>query len=375
MIFLAFLCKGSKEMKAQPTQITNKSIVSVFVPYWGRGNPYQDTLAVHLVEHGISVDKDDFLKKIFRRIVFHHYKPNILHLHWLSPFGGTTISLLKMMAFVMRLFILWTLGLRIVWTVHNLIPHEAKYPKIDLLVRKLIAKLAHAIIAHSEAAKKKIVSAWRLKKIDRIFVIPHGNYINQYENNIDQTTARAKLNICDSKVVMLFLGGIRPYKGVLELIKAFKLLEQEKAYLVIAGNPLNNRLSSAIKEQIKGVENIQYKPGFVPTDQIQVYMNACDVVVFPYHKILSSGAVVLAMSFGRACIAPRWDCICDILDSSGAFLYEPGNVESLVQAMHSTVERRAQLKEMGEYNKLQAQQWDWDTIACKTKEVYKKCLS
>jgi len=58
-------------------------------------------------------------------------------------------------------------------------------------------------------------------------------------------------------------------------------------------------------------------------------MNACDVVVFPYQEILTSGAVILAMSFGRACVAPRLGCIQDVLDDKGAFIYEPSNKAGL----------------------------------------------
>jgi len=364
-------------MKTELGRTMDKNLVCAFVPYWGSSNPYQDELAKSLELQGIKVEKGDTLKSVFHDIIYRRYRLDILHLHWLPTFGLRPISLLRLILFVLRLSILRVLGVKIVWTAHNLIPHESKYHKGDWLVAKLVTTLAQSIIVHGETARKEVISTFRLKNPDKTLVIPHGNYIGQYPNKINRTMARKILGIPDSKIVMLFLGGIRSYKGVLELIKDFKLLnlEYEDAYLMIAGRAINDEVNDIINKEIEGHENIRYKPGFVPAEDIQVYMNACEVCVFPYKEILTSGAVILAMSFGRACIAPKVGDICDTLDARGAFLYEPENECGLVAAMRRAAEKRSQLEEMGEYNRLQALQRDWRMVGQKTKEVYLGCLS
>ncbi len=50
-----------------------------------------------------------------------------------------------------------------------------------------------------------------------------------YENKIDRVEGRKILSISDSRPVFLFLGTIRPYKGVIELIKTFKELNFDAA--------------------------------------------------------------------------------------------------------------------------------------------------
>lgn len=355
-------------------RIAEKNIVSVFAPYWDIGNPYQDELSRHLAIHGVKVQKSPSLKTAFHRIIYRRDKPDILHLHWLPSFTGSVISLLRLIAFMTRLFILRIIGLRVVWTVHNLIPHEAKYPKIDLSIRKIVSRLSHVLIVHGDMAKKEIIATWHLKDGENIFVVPHGNYVGCYENKVDQTAARAQLAVPNSKIVILFLGGIRPYKGVLELIDTFKALRDERAHLVIAGRPLNEELTSAIRSKIQGYDNIEFVPGFVAEDQMQVYMNASDIVVFPYRTVLTSGSVVLAMSFGRPCIAPRVGCITDVLDDVGAFLYGPGEKGGLLWAMRCAIDRRDDLRCMGEHNRKLAERWDWNSVAEKTIKVYRSCL-
>jgi len=44
---------------------------------------------------------------------------------------------------------------------------------------------------------------------------------------------------------------------------------------------------------------------FIPDNDIQIYMNAADIIVLPYLDILNSGVAILAMSFGKPVIAPR----------------------------------------------------------------------
>ena len=79
-------------------------------------------------------------------------------------------------------------------------------------------------------------------------------------------------------------------------------------------------------------------------------MNACDVVVFPYRDTLTSGAVVLAMSFARACIAPRRGCLAALLDRAGGFLYDPDRSRWPRQRLAAGHRSRDQLPEMGRHN-------------------------
>jgi len=92
----------------------------------------------------------------------------------------------------------------------------------------------------------------------------------------------------------------------------------------------------------------------------------------PYKDILTSGAVILAMSFGKPIIAPAIGCIPDVLDSEGSILYDPSEKEGLLKAMKQALD--ANLKKMGEHNFELAKHLRWDEIAKRTYEVYQECL-
>ncbi|MCA1991988.1 MAG: glycosyltransferase family 4 protein [Coleofasciculus sp. S288] len=355
------------------TEQSSASRLKVAVRPWWHDNPYQKLLAEHLEKLGVEV------KGVGSQthLPLSEGKLNILHLHWLHPvFLAPSLleSVLNLVKFISGLVILRVMGTKIVWTAHNLKDHESRYSQLDYLCTKLVTRLSHRIIAHGEVAKQEIAKAFQMKSDCKISVVPHGSYIGCYDNQISSIEARNALGLSESSFVLLFLGSIRPYKGVLELIAAFKQLQHPNLQLVIAGKPFDEETPALIEQAIAGRDDIKFIPGFVPDSQIQVYMNACDVVVFPYRDILTSGAVLLAMSFGRACIAPRKGCIRETLDDSGAFLYDPAIESGLLQAMNQAIQKRAEVSRMGEHNHQLAEQWNWHRIAELTLNVYQSCL-
>jgi len=347
----------------------------VFVPYWGAGNPYQDALTRHLSALQVALQKQYSLKDLFRYGIFLIARPDIVHLHWLPEFGWREWRFLRALAFVSRLALLRLRGIPLVWTVHNLRPHESRHPRLDWLLARTVAALSNGLIVHGQNARQQAIDTWRLRDPGRFVVIPHPSYIGDYPNRIDRPTARARLGVKDSQVVFLFLGAVRPYKGVLELIQAFQQLASDRAVLVIAGQPLNDEFRRKIETAGAGLDNVRFRPGFVADDQIQVYMNAADVVVLPYRHLLSSGAALLAMSFGKPCVGPAMGCLTDVLDASGAFLYDPACETGLLESMRRVVERADTLAAMGEYNRQKASQWTWASAAAATRTLYDRCLS
>ena len=310
--------------------------------------------------------------------VIRQWKADILHLHWLDPFYSapyTTKSLVRLVLFITQLYFLRMVGVKLVWTVHNIKSHYDHHILLERLCNIFVARLSHKIIVHCETAIKEVAGAFRVKNTKKIIVIPHGNYIDWYENNNDRVQARKALNIQGKGFVFLFLGAIRPYKGLLELITAFKKLQNKNAHLVIAGKSFDEEFSRVIREKIGAHDNIKFNCDFVPENKIQMYMNAADVVVFPYLEFLTSGAVILAMSFSRPCIAPFKGCFKDVLSDLGAFLYDTENEDGLFEAMDRALCSVSDLDNMGKHNRKIAEQLDWNLVAKKTFEVYRYCLN
>ena len=340
-------------------------------------HPYQKQLSVELSSLGVDFSSLGF-KSIFLFDVLNQ-KIDTLHLHWLHAYlvKSTLIkSLGSTFIFLSQLFILRLLGIKIVWTVHNLKNHESRSLFLDWFGTACVARLSHTIIAHCECAKKDIINHFQLKKSEKVLVIPHGNFSNYYENSISRLDARKHLNIDDSEFVILFLGLIRSYKGIPELLDAFEQLKEDNVRLLIAGKLYSEELALIRLLEEKNTQNIQisFIPGYISDNEIQIYMNAADVVVFPYRSILTSGAVLLAMSFSRACIAPRIGCIGEVLDDQGSFLYDPDAEMGLLNCLQKAIQNHSKLEKMGQHNFQLAEKFNWTHIAKMTSEVYQHCL-
>jgi beta-1,4-mannosyltransferase len=344
-----------------------------FVPVW-LDNPYHAELEKALSALGIHVLRPDSLKFFCRDYKAGIANVDVVHLHALPPFSWSRLSFVRYVRFYLRLSYLQKTGVRLVWTVHNLQNHDSRQPWIESFLARSVAQRVDAMIVHGNTAKQILESRWGSQTSQRIHVIPHGHYIHSYRNNTSREAARAHFRFSESNLVFGFLGQIRPYKGVVEMVKAFKACTDPNVRLIIAGRPINEAMTKEIALAIHGDVRIKFLPGHVADDDVQVHLNACDVFVLPYQRVLTSGAAVLAMSFGKPCIAPRVGCVTDMLDEEGALFFDPSIDGDLERAIRQTVACRQRLPEMGFHNLRRAAGWGWKEIGRETAGVYEQCL-
>ena len=100
----------------------------------------------------------------------------LLHLHW-PQFalhrGGRILPRLSLLNARLSLWWLRTLGVRLVWTVHNAVPHEQETAD-DTLVSRILARDAALKIVHSVHVIEELEATGA--DTQRIVVIPHGGY-------------------------------------------------------------------------------------------------------------------------------------------------------------------------------------------------------
>lgn len=350
--------------------------IRLVIPPHGPANPYLSHLERDLAALGICSAR--FRQSVVAMgIAILRTRPHVLHLHWLHPFyenRSRRRSWLRLAASLTALRLLHLLGVRIVWTAHNIAHHEAKGANVDRACTRFVARHADAIIAHSDSAKRRLLAELPIPDADRVFVIPHGHYIDSYPNTMDRATARSRLQLPTSGPVLLFFGQIRPYKGALELIEAFARLDCSDARLVIAGRPLTDGDAQLVREASSNDLRVTLAFGHIPDDEIQTYMKACDAVVLPYRDILTSGAAVLAMSFGRACVVPKMACFTELLGEGGAVFYDPASEGGLLAGLQEAVSDVGRLDSMGAANVERARTWDWGSIARRTVAAYQTAL-
>jgi glycosyltransferase involved in cell wall biosynthesis len=279
--------------------------------------------------------------------------------------------ILKSIVFLAQLKICALLGKRLVWTAHNAKSHELLFPRLERWVVRRIGAEVHAIIVHCDSARTEISQYLAIDDQEKFSVIDHGNYIGIYADEVTEGEARKELGLDEGDMVILFLGNIRPYKGLDDLITSFRKIHRPGAKLLIAGKPLNAEMQNAIESRCNNNPDIIFHPAFIADDDMQLYLRACNVVAFPYKRILASGAVILAMSFGKPCIVPDIGCMSSIITRSANYLYSPVGLAGLDLALEKAINQKDRLAEMGAKNYERAKQLDWDRIAGETAMLYK----
>lgn len=307
-----------------------------FFPDYRKSNIYQNLLYSHIPNNYAlySGDIDDALQAIkdgMEKVIF--------HLHWTNYIirGVKSIAEAEKAKnkFLKKIFEFLSEGGKFIWTIHNTLPHDCPYPKQEIELRNTICAAAHKIHIHSEKSISEIQEYLYLP-LEKVQIIHHGNYVGLNPNHVSQIQARQSFHFDSKETIFLFLGQIRPYKGIEDLIQAFLKIQPDfpNIRLLIAGMPVEPINKENYISTTNTLSKITFIEKYIPEDELQWYFNAADVVVLPYRKILTSGSLLHAMSFSRPAITPRVGMTEEIIeDNNNGFLYEMGSIKSLADVM------------------------------------------
>lgn len=316
--------------------------------HW-RENPYLDLLEQGLQQHNVNCVRDDSDGLSWRWLWAQRGRVQVLHFHWLEYHYERATSLKSASAltlFLLKLMLARALGYRLVWTVHNIQPHEPKHAQLDRMCWWALAYLAQAIVVHCHDSARQVAQRWGAAAAGKTHVIAHPNYIGVYKIDCDRHTARQRLNLNDDHRVLLYLGAVRPYKGIEDAIAAFRQLSDPQARLILAGRPINDEIKAQIAALAAADARIQAIFEYIPAGEIAHYYAAADAVVLPFRHVQTSGSALLAMSLARPVLTSAQGCLPELIAPETGLLYEPDQPGALAAAMQHILQK--DLHQMGE---------------------------
>lgn len=283
--------------------------ISAFPPGVTReGNPYFRLCHAALAKRGISVSDDLEIDR--RWLEARAGSIDAVHLHWperfwrRTPFGDVSRvrraalaceRLLQLVRFVRaaRRF-----GMRCLWTVHNLEPHEGAY-RWDRYGYRLLARECDLVICHSRSATRAVRERYRPR--GRVVVMPIGDPAEVHPAPRPRADVLSGLGLDARRPVVSCFGWLRQYKGLDLACAAIERLNG-KVQLLIAG-PCHAEFDVA-----RILPMIGRLPGAVLidrklTDQEFADLTAAsDAVLLPYRAITGSSALLAALGFGRGVV-------------------------------------------------------------------------
>ena len=249
----------------------------------------------------------------------------------------------------------------------------------DLYLMKRVSMIT---VMHEGLANRLIQYGF---KKDSVYVIPHGIDIATFDN-IDELKVKKirEKFVSEEKITVLFAATLTPHKGVEYLVKSADILINEERLnvkFILAGNiSLDKAFVEKIKRYIeeKGLSKNVVITGFLPYDDLKALYRVSDIFVYP---LLGYGGVAIslleAMAAGLPLIATNIGGLpTQVRDGWNGFLVEPANEKQLAEKIKYLIDHPEERIKMGiNSRKLAEGEFNWDKIAEKYIEVYKKVLS
>lgn len=262
----------------------------------------------------------------------------VLHLHWLNLVLADSRSAKEAhkdrLAFLGRIDRYRDAGGRLAWTVHNILPHAARFEDEEAQLSADIAERCDVI--HTMAgATPEIVAPWFALPPEKILRVPHPSYLGAYEDRISREQARHELGFSPDETVHVVLGAIRPYKGLTELLDAWDAIAGDGTArrLVIAGGPTDEPGVAELLDRAAVHPSVLLHAGPVAPADVQIYLRAADLAILPYVRALNSGALLLALTFGLPVVVPAGGGLAEVVDERNARTFDLDDPASLAAAL------------------------------------------
>lgn len=258
---------------------------------------------------------------------------------------------------------------KLVYTVHNILPHEAK--ESDKKRNLRFYKKCDMLVVHNNWTKKILVEEYGIQQ-DNICVMPHGTYNVQKKSDTKNES---------NKKTFLMFGMIRKYKGIDVLFRAIARLPEEvrkDTLFVVAGvqkENLDNTSYERMIEELHISDCTRFINRRIEDQELPDLFAKTDACVFPYKEIYGSGALLMAYSYEKPVIASDVPVFVEETNKGETgILFKSENPESLAQALiYFCQASNAEVKRyVDNIKKLVNQKYNWEKSASVLLNMYKR---
>ena len=204
------------------------------------------------------------------------------------------------------------LGLPLVHTVHNVLPHEEVAGDREFC--GAIYKRCDWLVVHSDCARRELSDLFP-GCARKVIVARHGLY-TMYPRAAagERAGVRRDLDISCDQTALLFFGGVRPYKNIDGVLGALRDPRCAQTVLVVSGKESGypdlvpqDALGRTRKlaQQLGVADRVRLIPRHLNVAETAGLFAAADCLVLPYRKSYGSGLLLLGMTFGKHVIATR----------------------------------------------------------------------
>jgi glycosyltransferase involved in cell wall biosynthesis len=344
-------------------------------------NPYQRLLYGECERHGLQVRyvgkltpgrTPNLIVLPFELVFWRLAGYRILHVHWVFGFrlpGAGRVRAIGRLGrtwFNAMLGLARRLGMSVVWTAHNTLPHERVFDD-DVAARHTLMDASSLVIAHSQAALAELERV--VARPRRAAVIPPGPF------NLNPGAARlrpAGAERTSGPLPLLFFGKVISYKGVEELLEAVAKLPPGTVELRVVGQCSDPALGRSIK-RLAGAGVELRLDRRVSDEEATALMGWADAVALPFRRVTTSASALFAMEHGRPLVVPDLPAFAELPDE--AVRRYDGSVGGLVAALEDVAGwSSVRLAAAGAAARGYTQRFTWEGAADRTITALEEAL-
>jgi len=175
---------------------------------------------------------------------------------------------------------------------------------------------------------------------------------------------------------LLFLGTLEPRKNLPVLLRAYARLpiqDRTQVHLVLAGGKggMYDEVFRTIEEQ--GIADTVHLPGYVDANDLPLWYNAADALVYPSIFEGFGLPVIEAMACGTPVLVSNVSSLPEAAGDTG-YCLPPDDVEAWTSALAHVIHNAAWREEAGHRAMQHAAQFSWHATAVQTVASYQKAL-
>jgi glycosyltransferase involved in cell wall biosynthesis len=254
-----------------------------------------------------------------------------------------------------------------VMTAHYILPPQPSRRQVRSAHRVFGAM--DAVVAHSEHGAARLRDEVGLDPA-KVCVIPHGafDYLTRLP---EEKPLPAELEGAEGPVILSF-GLLRPYKGIENLLEAFRQVRDAELWIV--GNPrMDVGPLRELAAEARG--RVRFVTRFVDDAEIPAIFRRADLVVLPYLDAEHSGVLYTALAFGKPLLLSSVGGFPEVAEAGAARLVPPGDTAALASALEELIQdepARAELAAAA--TQAAAGPFSWDETAHRTLDLYRELL-
>ena len=263
---------------------------------------------------------------------------SLLHLHGTraAQVGAstTTEATTKTREFIFPIERFVERGGVLVWSIHDTLPHDCRFPDVEVGLRRRLAALARGIHVLHESTVEAVRPHYPLDPA-KVFTVEHPLYTGAYPDYVTRAAARGALDLPSEAVMLLAFGAIRPYKGFDRLVQLLPRIRREsgrEVRVMIAGRALATDDTRGLRHLVRATPGASMTEDGPPEEAVPQLFRAADVVVLPYREFLNSGVLLLGLTFGVPVVVPRTPVSASAAASGLVRFFEADSDENLIEA-------------------------------------------